>query len=255
MAYKMNIYGWIFQSVMTLLAGILLWVAIYSENGGALINGYNLQEMEGYLVMAVVAPSVGMGAGVSFDTVSDDIYQGNIAISLTKPVDYRLKSLFMGFGCLAASFVLLFLPLFTIAWLILYFWAGLALFPWYNLLFFLLASFLAFLINDSFDFMFGELSFYTQSYFGLMVIKSTIFSLLSGAMIPFSFYPSWAQNFLPYLPFAGLISTPVNILLGRYSLTESLISLAVSLVWAIGLFLLSFYSNRRMIHRVESVGG
>lgn len=255
MAYKINIYGWLFQSVMTLLAGILLWIAIYKENGGVSINGFTSNEMVAYLLMCQVAPAIGMGADVSFNTVSDDVYEGNIAISLTKPVDYRLRSFAMSLGNLVASFVLLFLPLFTAAWLILVFGMGLSCFTWYNFLFFLAASFFSLLINDSFDFMFGELCFYTQGYFGMMVIKDTVFSLLSGALIPFSFFPSWAQAFLPYLPFASLISTPVNIILGRYSLTETLLWLATSLGYAILIFALSFYSNRRMVRRVESAGG
>lgn len=255
MAYKFNIYGWIFQGIMTLIAGVLLWVAIYSENPGATINGFTLPAMVGYLLMCQVAPSIGMGADQSFNLVSDDIYKGAIATSLTKPVDYRLKCFIMSLGNASATFFLLFVPLFTVAWLILVFGFGLAVFTWYNFLFFLLASFFALTINDSFDFLFGEITFYTQGYFGLMVIKDTFFALLSGAMIPFSFYPSWAQSFLPYLPFASLVSSPVNILLGRLSLKETLVALGLGLGYAVAMFLLSFYSNRAMIKRVTSVGG
>lgn len=255
LAYKINIYGWLFQGIMTLLAGILLWVAIYSEHPGETINGFSLALMVEYLLMCQVGPTIGMGADQSFGIVSEDIYKGEIATSLTKPVNYRFKCYVMSLGNASATFVILFVPLFLIAWLIIVYGFGNAWFTWYNFLLFLLASFFALTINDSFDFLFGEMTFYTQSYFGLMVIKDTLFGLLSGSLIPFSFFPSWASNILSYLPFASLVSTPVNILIGRYDLKSSLFFLLLSFGYASLLFLISYYSNKKMMKRVTSVGG
>lgn len=48
-----------------------------------------------------------------------------------------------------------------------------------------------------------------------MLLKSAIIQFFSGALIPFSFYPSWAQVILNLLPFASTLSSPTLIIMGN----------------------------------------
>ena len=103
------------------------------------------------------------------------------------------------------------------------------------------------LILDTIDFMFAQFSFFTGASFGLMLLKSAIIQFFSGALIPFSFYPSWAQVILNLLPFASTLSSP--------TLIGSLQVLGLQLFWCIVLCLLSTFIYSKSCKHVISVGG
>jgi len=254
LAFRFEILIWALQGFLNIGVMVFLWLAIYKENGGASINGFTYLQMITYLVMSALT-SQWVTNGVSFHEVGRDISQGNIAVSLTKPVSYRGKSFFSTLGGMVGNFILFFLPAFLVAEAIFTFGLGLPFPQWSNLLLYLVAGLAGVVISDSFDFLLAQLGFVTNSLFGIMLIKNAIFSFLSGGLIPFTFFPAWAQSFLSYLPFSGLASTPVNILLGRYDLVSSFIYLGVAVGWAIALYLASVFANRQMIKHVESAGG
>jgi ABC-2 type transport system permease protein len=253
-AFRGEILGWVLQDVVTLFIMVFLWFAIYKENANAAINGFSYPEMMAYLVVASISGQW-INNGSTFRSVNKDISEGQISSWLTKPVSYRGKNFACSLGNCLGNFVLFFLPLAIIALLVFTLGLGLPFPEWYNIIFYLVAGFLAIVILDSLDFLIAQLGFLTNSLFGIFIIKEAIFAFLSGRAVPYSFFPAWAQNVMPYLPFAGLSSTPVNLLLGRYSLQESAISLALSFAWAIGLYGLSIYANRKMIKHVVAVGG
>jgi ABC-type uncharacterized transport system, permease component len=233
---------------------VFLWFAIYQQNGDASINSFTYPQMISYLIMASLT-NQWIGNSDTFSGVSRDITRGDIATSLTRPLSYRGRYYAASFGSLLANFFLFFVPLFVICQFVFVYALGLAWPLWYNVIFYLLAGLLGMTIIDSFDFIIAQLGFKTNSLFGIFIMKLALFSFLSGAAIPFSFFPSWAQPFLPYLPFGGLSSTPLNIFLGRFSPLESLQWLAVSAGWAVVLYSLSLLTNNLMIKHVESVGG
>lgn len=268
-AFRFDIWSWIIQDILTVLCTIFLWLAIYSQQDpGIAISGYKEAELIGYMVFISLTLQWSSNTQ-TFRAVGDDIYQGNIAISLTKPLHYRRWHFFNAIGSMFANFVLFFLPMLLVSvgalQLIFAESGGLSVifasFSWWNIPFYLLSGFFALVITDSLDFIIAQLSFLTKSVFGLMIIKSTIFAFLSGGMIPFSFFPDGVQQVLAYLPFASLGSTPVNLLLGRYSLTSSvplenaIFVLGLSAVYTIGLYMLSEWTCAQMIRHVESAGG
>lgn len=255
-AFRFEIIGWALQETLTLFIMFFLWISIYKENGGldTQINGYDYRTLLYYLTMISVS-SAWMGRSASFDILTDDIRDGNIAISLTKPVSYRARCFFTSIGQDIGEFLIFFIVPYLVTLLVFCFGLGCAWPIWYNVIFYLIAGFFAIAINDSFEFLIGQLGFVTNSLFGIYIIKASIFSFLSGATIPYSFFPEWAQNILAYLPFAGLASDPINIYLGVYDIKTTLIRLGVSGAWAVGMYLVSSFANDQMIRHVEVAGG
>jgi ABC-2 type transport system permease protein len=253
-AFRSEIIGWVAQDIITLFIMVFLWFSIYKENGNKPINGFTYPEMIAYLVTAVLSIQW-INNGTTFQAVNNDIFEGQISSWLIRPISYRGKNLACTLGDCLGNFTLFFLPLATTALVIFTFGLGLPFPTFYNIPFYLFSGFLAILIIDSLDFLIAQLGFLTNSLFGIMIIKGAIYAFFSGSSIPYSFFPEWAQKIMPYLPFAGLSSTPVNILLGRFSLTATLISLALSSAWAAGLYGLSVFVNHRMTKHVISVGG
>lgn len=268
-AYRFNIWGWIVQDVLTVVMTIFLWIAIYNSRGlgdTGVYQGFTLPGMVVYMMLANLT-SLWTGATDTFRAVGDDVYEGAISISLTKPISYRAKMLSAAIGAMMAHFVIFVLPLTALAALGLYlvFPNGISSafvgFNWYNIIFYFIQGVLALIIVDSLDFMVAQVSFISKSVFGLHIIKGTIFSFLSGGMIPYAFFGDNAAKVLSLTPFACLASSPINMIMGRYSIyssdlfTNSWFVLGVSAVYAIALYALSDLVCSSMIKHVESAGG
>jgi ABC-2 type transport system permease protein len=254
LAFRGEIFTWVLQDVITTFIMVFLWFAIYKESSSQIINGFAYPQMIMYLVFIVLS-SNWTSNGASFQEVSHDISDGNIANSLTRPVSYRGQKFALTLGYCLGNFLIFSVPLFIIAMLIFSLGLGQPWPQWYNILFYLVAGCSAIVITDSIDFMVAQLGFLTNSLFGIFLIKNSVFAFLAGQTIPYSFFPAWAQPVLEYLPFSGLGSTPVNILIGRYDLLQTAIHLGVSLGWAIFLYIASVVANHLMISHVESAGG
>ena len=69
-------------------------------------------------------------------------------------------------------------------------------------------------------------------------IASTIVNPLSGMIVPLALMPGWAQSFLFWQPFAGLIDIPCRIYFGNLSGTGALEGIAAQILW-VGLFILA----------------
>lgn len=262
MAFRSEIVGWVMQDILTIFVLLFLWLAIFIEKSSqdatlfadTIINDYTYLKMTYYLIMVLITGQW-VNNTSSFDIVADDIRDGNVSISLTKPVSYRGRCFASTLGNVLGNLIVFALPL-LIAAVLIYTLAFQAPLPhWYNVIFYFIMGFFAIVIMDSFDFLIAQLGFLTNSFFGILIIKSTIVSFLAGGMIPFSFFPSWAQIILEYLPFSVIASAPVNIFLNNYSINQTLIHLALGAGWAVFIYLISVFANHKMIKHCEAVGG
>ena len=69
-------------------------------------------------------------------------------------------------------------------------------------------------------------------------IAATIVNPLSGIIVPLALMPAWAQSFLFWQPFAGLVDIPYRIYFGNLSGAAALEGIAAQLLW-VGLFILA----------------
>ena len=111
------------------------------------------------------------------------------------------------------------------------------------------------MINLSLSFVLGMVTFITTNMWGILQIYQAVFRLLSGALIPLSFFPPVFEKILTYLPFSSLVSAPANILLGVMNIEETLKVLVVQFVWLILLFLLTNVVWKKVVHRLVVNGG
>lgn len=105
------------------------------------------------------------------------------------------------------------------------------------------------------EFMVGLCSFYTFNNHGLRFMKSSLLSILSGGVVPIFFFPEAIVKVLDYMPFAGMVSVPVQIYMGKYGMTESIKYIGLQLVWCILLFGLAKFFYARSIRKVVVQGG
>ena len=103
-----------------------------------------------------------------------------------------------------------------------------------NLLYFILSVVMAVIINYSIDFIVGTICLYTESIWGINIMKQVIVTLLSGATIPIAFFPEPLKSIVLYLPFQSIYNAPLTLLLDGSPETEDLLMiLGTQLFWCI----------------------
>lgn len=257
LAYRYHVYLWVLSDVLSTGLMCLLWVAIYSvQSGGTasgIINGFTLMEMIQYVLYVRIAASF-VGYTETFWSISEDIRTGSIAMTLLKPISYRIKNMASSIGVFSASFVMLSLPLLLLFTFV--FWQlGVPTASVMQFFMFVLTSFFGLLIVDSIDFLFGLVSIFTGALFGLGQIKSIIFEFLSGAILPIAFFPQSVQAVVQFLPYHSMISSPVNILLGKITMDQYGNIVITQLVWVVVLNLACKLVFDRFVKHVVAVGG
>lgn len=237
LAFKFNLFTWLFVTAFQVACILFLWIAVYqnSPNGlDSVINGFTFKEMICYLVMINIFNFVVFSNNTMW-SIKEEIKDGTIAMAFIKPISYRLRFVFTTFGSVFMQNILIGLPCFSIAYVVFIAIgyikiASVGIFI-LHLLFFIISLLLATLLNDTIDYIFGILCFYTSSGFGINQIKNVIIGFFSGTLLPLSFFPGIFGEIIQYFPFAGMGQNPILIFLMKVDAIESLKLIALSIIW------------------------
>ena len=238
---------------MAVFISYYLWMAIYKSSGDGVLGGLTQNEMVVYVIMVFITSGIIMQS-IS-RTVGKDVVKGNIAMTLIKPVDYRMSLLFGQIGNMIyhffvpGIFVWIFLEIYKVKCL------GEPKVSPAKIVFYLISVCLSFLIYVLFDFCFGMVAFFTTYIFGLTMAKDVLLSFLTGQLIPISFFPEICQRIFEFLPFQSMVYTPVMIYLGKYSTGEIAFVLTRQFVWVIALYLLGSIIWKKVTARLIVLGG
>lgn len=256
LAYKFSVFTWLIISGLQVLCVVFLWTAVYKnsvDGVNTIINGFSFKEMIVYLVMINIFMFI-MGDSTTLFTINDEIKDGTIAMSFTKPISYRTRFIATTLGSAALNFLIIGLPGFTIAYIV-FGIIGFIKFTsiWSFLLYillFLISGIIAILINDVICYIFGVMCFYTSSGWGLNQIKEVVVDFLSGTLIPLSFFPGVFKTIVNMLPFAGMAQNPVLILLMKVDYLEALKIIGLGLGW---LIILEIFAKLLFSHASKKV--
>jgi len=253
-SYKFSIFGWIIGDFIQIIILCFLWIAIYQYSPTTEINGFTMPMMLTYLVSARIVSQL-VFSGDSFWQIGEDIRYGYIANNLIRPIDYRKRLMTMDIGNFFGIMIIAFIPIYIVSITVLHFAIG-AMFPtWYNIIFFFISSLASLLIISSFNFMIGQLAFFTGALFGIGMIKNELLMFLSGGYLPIAFFPEKLQAILNILPFTSVLQTPNFILMGNYGITETIIRILIQFGWALVFSVLASLTFKGTIKHVTSVGG
>ncbi len=241
-------FGFLFNiigNIVYLGVAYYLWKSIYRYSD--VIRGLTFNETFLYI-------GVGSAVFILLKTYADwfihhEIREGNIAIYLTKPIDYQIYNLFANLGSLLVSLVAISIP--TAIMLLFVFRVKIA--SGVGLLLFPISLFIAFLISFSIDYFIGLMGFYSESVWGLSTTKEIIIAVFSGALIPLQFFPDTIQKVLYWLPFQAIYHTPLMMLTRpNQGLDVFLPMMAVQLFWAVVLFFAArlFYNQAIKVLRI-----
>ncbi len=222
-----------------------LWKAIYASAGTDVVNGMTFTDTLIYLVLATALFNF-----MEMYTVWEmgrNIQSGKIVLDLIKPMEYR-RYLFWSFtGSFVMQFFLTFLPTFIVVAIVT---KGAIRFST-NIPLFILSVVMGIIINYSIDFIVGTICLYTESIWGINIMKQVIVLLLSGAVVPVAFFPETLKKVTYCLPFRAIYDAPLSILLSTGAISGDIIkTLITQLVWCVvmtGLSILFWNVSLRQI--------
>lgn len=226
--YRISTVAGIIVGIVQIYIYYHIWNTVYDNVDS--INGYSLPMISFYVVISnLIFKLVELGITLK---ISDEIRLGEIAVKITKPINYVSSLLCEGIGSLAGKLLTLVVPtsVFCLIGIRVYAQTDIKV-----VFFFIVSVFLAILISVYIDILFGLMTFITENGWGIRTLRQALIRLLSGAIIPLNFFPGAVQKICDFLPFKSLIDTPINIYLFGFTKTN-LLNFVQQLIWVVVLF-------------------
>lgn len=251
--YKGRFYLAILRKFLGMFIYYYLWTAIYASSATGQLGGFSRAEMILYVFMSYTISDIVM-VSVSSE-IGNDIIDGNVAMHLIKPINYRIQLIFKSLGIMIyrvivpSLFIWIGLEVYKVMGL------GMTVSSLGTIAMSLLSVFLSFLIYVLFDYCFGMLAFITTYMFGMNIIKNAVLSFLTGRLIPISFFPELVQRIFSFLPFTAMTYVPVMIYLGKYTGAEASYQLGKQVLWVFILYLLGSFMWKQIEKRIIILGG
>lgn len=230
LAYRTNYYSGIVIYSINIGAYYFLWQAIYGEKGD--IQGMTVGQMTTYIAVAWMARAFYFN---NIDReMAQEIREGKVAVELIRPYHYLVMKMMQGLGEGIFRLVFFSAPGMVLVSLILPLNFSASFETW---AFFFVAILFSFVVNTELNLLTGLLTFFLFNNDGLIRAKRVVIDLFSGLVLPISFYPSWAQTLMSYLPFQAISYIPSMIFTEAFTGSQIGHALLFQAVWALVLII------------------
>ncbi len=248
--FRLSFVVMVIGNLLYLIVVYFLWKAIYASAGTDVVNGMTFTDTLIYLVLATALFNF-MEMYTVWE-IGRNIQSGKIVLDLLKPMEYR-KYLFWSYsGAFVTQFFLTFLPTFIAVAVVTHGAIPMGI----NLLYFVVSVVMAVSINYSIDYIVGTICLYTESIWGINIMKQVIVLLLSGATIPIAFFPETLRNIVRFLPFQSIYNAPLSLLLNGSPGTETVLTtLGTQLIWCIVMLAISKAFWKASLRQITVNGG
>lgn len=248
--FRIALFVMVMGNLLYLTLVYFLWKAIFASSGTDVVNGMTFEMTMVYLVLATSLYGV-VELYIVWE-IGRGIQKGKIVLDLIRPMSYKQYVFWANSGTLVVNFLVTFIPTFIIVGIIT---KGTIPLGW-NILYFVIAFVFSIIINYNIDFIVGTICLYTESIWGINIMKQVIVSLFSGATIPLAFFPDKMAQVVKVLPFKAIYDTPLTLLLAQNPDWYTVVSkLGLSLFWVIAISVFSSFFWRISIKQVTVNGG
>jgi ABC-2 type transport system permease protein len=248
LAFRLRYYTGIITYLINVSVYYFIWRAVFASSGQ--IAGYNLPQILTYVSVGWILRSF------YWNTIDQEmayeVIEGKIAMDLIKPVSVLWMWFSRAMGESAFRLGLLTLPTAIVVALV---------FPvrgpasTLNFALFLVAGLGSFALMAVINFMIGTCAIPLKSILALIRAKYWLIELLSGLLIPVSFFPHRLQVIMDWLPFEHIAYTPLQIYLGKFDARAAGFAIAKQWVWVVVLFALADAWWNRAVKKITIQGG
>ncbi len=252
LAFRLRYYTGILTYLINVTVYYFIWRAVYGwgTGSGSSIAGYNLPQMLTYVSVGWIIRSF------YWNTIDQEmayeVLEGKIAMELIKPVSVQWMWLARAVGESAFRLGMLTAPTAIVIALI---------FPVrsaasaVDFVFFLVSVIGSFLLMGAINFMIGTCAIPLKSILALIRAKYWLIELLSGLLVPISFFPAPLQKVAAWLPFEHIAFTPLQIYLGKLAPLHAAKALVAQWAWVAALLWLGDVWWHRATRKITIQGG
>lgn len=228
LVYRLDYVAGVLNAIVMIFVNISIWRAI-NEDGDS-IESIQLQILVTYIVLSFLMQLI-----YTMDEyiVEMKVRSGTISMDLLKPINFRTYLFSMHLGTLAFRLIMQFIPAFIVS---AYIFRILPVFSLEMLFYFFLSAMMGYLILYNLNYLVWMSTFWFYWSFSLVTIKDAVLLILSGALIPLWFMPTWLTDIITYTPFGYIFSTPILIYLGMMPEGDIYANLTRQLIWIVILF-------------------
>lgn len=246
-AYRTEFFVSIFGWGIRVFISLFLWLAVTESRGGT-IGSYSFQSMLVYLFLVQIISSF-IFSRVGFD-IAQDIYRGNFANFLLKPLNYLL---FRATHEMSKNLFRTIIGITIFGSLLVFFSGGISL-TFGKVFFGIFAMIGAYLINFGAVSILALSAFWVTSSTRFMFVYFGILTIFSGMLFPVDLFPPKILEIFLWLPFPYIFYFPAKIF-QTPSLSATLLSGFLH-QWIAVLILLSltWLIYRRGVKKFEAVG-
>ncbi|MBV8488981.1 MAG: ABC-2 family transporter protein [Candidatus Eremiobacteraeota bacterium] len=223
-----------------------LWTALYAQNAAPI--DLPLHGMITYATLAMLMTLVLEVDGTRL--IREKLREGTIATDLMKPISVPLYFFSDGLGQTALH-ALLVIPASIVSLLMVHIDVA----PPATLAAFALSFAIGYCVNFFVNFTMNSIAFWTLETFAVQLIVRWASDLLSGQIIPLTFFPGLLGRLVFALPFAAIYSTPLLIYVGIIPRSQWFFSIAVQLGWLAAFAAISAFVWQAGSRRVVIQGG
>lgn len=244
--YRMEVLTEVGSLVLRVYLLRSLWTALYAQNSAPL--NLPLHSMITYATVALLMSLILEVDGTRL--IREKLREGTIATDLMKPISVPMYFFSDGFGQTALHAVLV-IPSLLCALLLVHIDVP----SWQTLVAFLCSFVLGYGINFFVNFLMNSIAFWTLETFAVQLVVRWASDLLSGQIIPLTFFPGVFGRVVFALPFAAIYSTPLLIYVRVIPSPQWATYLLVQLGWLVAFAGLSTVVWRAASRRVVVQGG
>ena len=245
--YRASLFIWMIGQVLEPLVYLVVW-SVVSQNSGGSVGGYTTAELAAYFVLLMLVNQATY-TWIMYE-FEYRVREGILSAALLRPVHPIHSDIADN---LSSKLITLPVMLIIAILLGLAFHASLALHAWAIALF-LPVLLLAFLIRFILEWTLALGTFWTTRVSALNQTYFVVMLFLSGQLAPLSLLPRPLQILAEALPFRWMLGFPVELALGRLSLSQALGGIAVQLAWLAGFIILVRIVWRAGIKVYSAVG-
>jgi len=228
--YRIANYSGFAVNTFFFVVRAFVFMALYENRD--VVAGYSVTEA---ITFTGITQAMLMVVGI-FGTmeIANAVKSGEVATDLMKPIDYQFVMLFRQFGRSFYYFIFRGIPIFFVM-AVFFSWSPPQ--SWTALVLFLFSLIFAAVITFSFNFIVGMSAFWLLDARGISGFIMGAGLLLSGFVVPLSFFPPGFDRICEWLPYVGQSYVPVAIYLGKYAGVKMLSMLLRQFAWAVILIL------------------
>jgi ABC-2 type transport system permease protein len=120
---------------------------------------------------------------------------------------------------------------------------------------FFLSMALAVWLSFGLRFLYNIAAFWLLDQRGVGALVSITAIFLSGFLVPLNYFPDWARGIVTWLPFAGMLQAPIEVLLGKLSGPALAGALAFQAAWGLALLMADRMLLALAVRRLIIQGG